>query len=352
MIEDDIFSFRKKLINATFAVTIALTVLLTTGMVLYASSKTVVVTEEDSLDLSEKETDHALARWTVEVKKENSGESRIEITLPVADGESGTEVISHLEDSTCEIVVKNTKSSYFLSNTPKGGFKYVTKEEASFDGTDTRISFSLERPCVAEGSFESGRLIVTLTPVSEIEKEIVVLDPYYGGSSNGIRVGDVCEKNINLAIAEKTKEFSKDKPYLVLLTREEDTGMTARKRTLFTNNAKASYYIGITLDSDAEDLKSFGISGSYNPDCYHNGLENADFAGIVVNSVAESTVNKVNLLNEAEEDETVLKVLDMPSMLLYAGFLSNADECKLLQSDEYVEKIALGILNALDKVTE
>ena len=352
MIEDDIFSFRKKLINITFAVTIALTVLLTTGMVIYASSKTVVVTEEDSLDQSEEETDRALARWTVEVKKEDSDESRIEVTLPMADGESDTTVISHLEDNSCEIVVRNTKRSYFQSNTPKGGFKYVTGEEASFDGSNTRISFSLDRPCVAEWRFESGKLTVTLTPVSEIEKEIVVIDPYYGGSSNGIRVGDVCEKNINLAIAKKVKELSKDKPYYVLITRQEDTGMSTKDRVLFTNNAKASYYIGITLDSNAEDLKSFGLSGSYNPDCYHNGLENADFAKTVVNSVAESTVNRVNSLDAAGEDEAVLKVLDMPSMLLYAGFLSNTDECKLLLSDDYVEKIALGILNALDEVTE
>ncbi len=350
MIEDDIFSFRKKLINITFAVTIALTVLLTTGMVIYASSKTVVVTEEPK-DFTEKETDRSLAKWIAEVKGDLE-ESRIEITLPMANEESGATVISHLEDNSCEIVVHDTKKSYFQSNTPKGGFKYVTKEEASFDGSDTRISFSLDRPCAAECHFESGRLIVILTPVSEIEKEIVVIDPYYGGNSNGIRVGDVCEKNINLKIAKKVKELSMDKPYYVLLTRQEDAGMSTKERVLFTNNAKASYYIGITLDSDTEDLKNFGLSGSYNPDCYHNGLENADFAKMVLNSVAQSTVNRVNSLDEVGEDETVLKVLDMPSMLLYAGFLSNTDEGKFLQSDEYVEKIALGIVNALDEVTE
>ncbi len=52
---------------------------------------------------------------------------------------------------------------------------------------------------------------------------------------------------------------------------------------------------------------------------------------------------------QERDDVYLLRELDIPAVLVECGFLSNEWEEKLLQSDKYQEKIALGIYNGIIK---
>lgn len=183
-------------------------------------------------------------------------------------------------------------------------------------------------------------------------RPIVLIDPGHGGSSYGTRAGEVAEKDIVLSIAKQIRDLCPEKPYRVVLLRENDVTVNTEERISAVMDSQADYYIGIHLSSDAEDVKAFGMKATYNPTYFRNGLENVDFADAVLMNAAVCTNNRALGVENASEEDVILQVLNIPAAVLYAGYISNADEAELLSTEEYTQKIAEGIVNALDGVVK
>ena len=119
------------------------------------------------------------------------------------------------------------------------------------------------------------------------------------------------------------------------------------------NSIKAvdgDFYIGLECCSDVEDTQRFGMSALYNSKYYRNGLNNVSFADRVLKSTCEAAKNRAEGLIEATDEDVILRVLGIPGMTLFTGYLSNPEEALLLDDSEYIRKIAAGIVNALDEV--
>ena len=83
----------------------------------------------------------------------------------------------------------------------------------------------------------------------------------------------------------------------------------------------------------------FGMEAGFNSAFYRNGLENVSFADSVLRNAAFYAKNRALGLHEVTDDEVILKLLDMPATVLYAGYLSNAEESTLLNEKEYIENV-------------
>ena len=90
------------------------------------------------------------------------------------------------------------------------------------------------------------------------------------------------------------------------------------------------------------------MSAVYNSHYYRNGYENVDFADVVLRSCAESSVNKAKGLMEADSDDVILMALKIPAVRLNAGTITNLTEAQLLLKDEYLDRIATGITDAVE----
>ena len=96
------------------------------------------------------------------------------------------------------------------------------------------------------------------------------------------------------------------------------------------------------------DTKDFGMSAIYNSHYYRNGFENVDFADAVLKNCAVSSVNRAKGLFEADPDDVMLMALKMPAVRLKAGTITNNTEVQLLLKDDYLDRIATGIIDAID----
>ncbi|MBR5897583.1 MAG: N-acetylmuramoyl-L-alanine amidase, partial [Lachnospiraceae bacterium] len=206
------------------------------------------------------------------------------------------------DKNSVRIRIKNTRESYFLSDPPRGNYEHVKVARGSFDGRDTTITFELDESCACEINRKGRTLELTFTPVRKITHPIVMIDAGHGGYQAGTRVGDVTEKNVTLSLATMVRELTKDKPYTVLLTREDDEFLSTQERIDAIEAVNADYYVGIHLSTDVDDTKKFGMSAYYNPLYYHNGLENAEFADILLKTVATAASDKAIGVFEAGED--------------------------------------------------
>lgn len=341
--------FRYKQIRILLIAVILASLFSLTAMFFYATQKTIIVSDEE---LSEVEImSNAPAGWELDLERIHSDETDyISITLPAGEKGQDVDCSVRYDDNLVTMVIKNTRQTFFLTDPPKGNLEYVDKLEGYFDSKDTTVSFSLKETCMVETSYYNSEVRVKLIPMSENDKPVVMLDPGHGGSQTGTRVGELSEKDVVLSIANKVSELTQGKPYLVLLTRNADETLKTENRLRSIENTNASLYIGLQLDSDADDTKKFGLRASYNPNFYHAGLENVELADMILRNTAESSANKALGLSEATDEELILKVLDIPAANLYAGYMSNADEASLLEKDAYINKIAEGIVAALDSI--
>lgn len=192
-------------------------------------------------------------------------------------------------------------------------------------------------------------------PVEVVLKErcdiTVVLDPGHGGEDEGCSFEEILEKDINLQIAEITKQKLQEMGYQVLLTRTGDefaTGdsLSVEERVDLAQNAGADLYISIHQNFSDEDAQTVsGVEVWYNEDKADDGSKR--LARVIHKEVLAYT-EAADREVIGDESLYVIRETTMPSCLVETGFLSNDAERELLLTEEYREKIATGVAKGID----
>ncbi|SFB37524.1 N-acetylmuramoyl-L-alanine amidase [Lentibacillus halodurans] len=184
----------------------------------------------------------------------------------------------------------------------------------------------------------------------------IVIDPGHGGVDGGaVGKDDTLEKDIALAVAEKTRDFLQQSGALVYLTREEDTdladedtqGLSRRKaedireRLQFIHDRDADFFITLHLNALSSE-KWHGAQTFYHPkEEKSKHLAEMIQAEIIRN--LENTSRKSLALNNVY----LLKHAEVPGALVEIGFLSNEHEREMLKKDSYQEKMAGSIYEGI-----
>lgn len=350
---EDKYSFRTKLIKVFLIITAAITFAASYVAISYAKNKTIIIKDEVvEENVSETPVSREAVSWVIDlssVKKEGL-ENAIRISVPSSLDSSDVSVYARYDLREIHVEVPETHETYYMNNPLGGDFSNISKGVGKNEDGITSFTFSVNTPFLFDFERFSDRIVIRFSNIEEEEKPIVVIDPGHGGSSHGTRAGALAEKDIAMKIANRVSELSEDKPYRIAVTRAADFELTTTDRIACVYELSADMYIGLHVSSDVDDVKTYGEEATYNGRYFRNGLENADFADCLLKSVARSTSNLARGIFEAGEEDVILEVLDIPSAVLYCGYLSNETEAELLSNDEYIEKIAVGIIDALDKL--
>lgn len=185
----------------------------------------------------------------------------------------------------------------------------------------------------------------------------VALDPGHGGYDGGARAHDsgIWEKETTLEIALAVEQELTARGATVVLTRREDIclaeGNTATKqrkradlqaRVDLAKAAGADVFLSIHLN----EYRSRGESG---PQVFYQrgGEDGRLLAGVLQAALIDGLQPKKQRKAMAG-DYYVLRSA-IPSALVECGFLSNAEEEKLLLSAEYQQKIAVSLADGLEE---
>ena len=188
-------------------------------------------------------------------------------------------------------------------------------------------------------------------------KAVVILDPGHGGFDGGAEdAAGVCEKDINLSIAQKTGKRMKASGMKVLMTRDTDTelgkaaggGIRSRKtadliaRRERIDCSGADFCISIHLNSFREDPRVHGIQVFYPKGEESDPLirESKRLAETLYEEMASGLEEEERRPVLEKGDVRLLKNAAIPTVLVECGFLSNAEESKRLQSEEYQARLA------------
>lgn len=181
----------------------------------------------------------------------------------------------------------------------------------------------------------------------ELDDEIViVVDAGHGGYDGGSSVGQVLEKDINLAVAKEIARLLEEHGGItVVQTRDSDIHLSLQERSDIGNEAKCDYFVSVHCNSYKEDSAVHGLECYY----YEKSSEGRDFAQGVIDDLKQYTDMKIR---SARADVlAVTRHTYCPAILIEMGFLTNPTDRTNLANSEYQKKLAKRITDAVLKTT-
>ena len=178
----------------------------------------------------------------------------------------------------------------------------------------------------------------------------VVLDAGHGGKDVGTNSGKIYEKDINLNVTGLIQEMLEEQGVNVVMTRDKDTFLKLQERVDLANEEDADLFVSIHCNSYEDDASIKGM------DCYYpEGSELGEEYAKYIMEVVE-TCKDIKSRGYREETYYVTEHSEAPAVLIELGFMTNASECKKLNSESYqqllAEELSAGILHGLEEILE
>lgn len=194
---------------------------------------------------------------------------------------------------------------------------------------------------------------------AEENNKVIVIDPGHGGIDGGAKSENgVIEKDINLSISLKTKGALESKGYKVIMTRSEDVGLyTEGKKVREKKIEDLGNRVKIKKENKCDAFISIHQNMFPQKNCkgaqvWSANNEPSQKLGKIIQQKFKEEVDQNNK-REAKVAKKEYKILndgyEGASVIVECGFLSNPEECELLGKEDYQNKIANTLANAIDE---
>jgi len=269
---------------------------------------------------------------------------------------------------------------------------YAPSDAATFAAQKGKILGTLEASTASTSASGESRTASAVTPAAKpaqkTRKPLIIIDPGHGGVDPGaVGARKTHEKNVVLALAkELKKQLAATGKYRVMMTREDDRFIKLWNRVKFAREHEADLFVSVhadsigksnvsgasvyTLSETASDAQTAKLAARENRADLIAGIdlthEDKEVTNILVDLAMRDTMNQskffantlvgslrkngVKILDNPHRYAgfAVLKAPDVPSVLIEAGFMSNRQEEKLLNSHAHRTKIARGIKDGIN----
>ena len=208
----------------------------------------------------------------------------------------------------------------------------------------------------------------------------IMLDPGHGGKDPGAVANGIREKDINLRLAKIMGKMLQDQGFEVHYTRSTDKFIPLEGRTAMANAKNADLFISLHCNSNpSAKLKGLEIyylnlatdAQAVRVAARENGVSAkkiSDMQFILSDLMINSKINESRQMAALVEQKTlqivrpkyplksqgsrgaffyVLTGARMPSILVEAGYLTNAQEAALLNTDAYLTTLARGLVGGV-----
>ncbi|WP_181703684.1 N-acetylmuramoyl-L-alanine amidase [Chthonobacter albigriseus] len=228
--------------------------------------------------------------------------------------------------------------------------------------------------------------LLGMAPSQRRAKPLVMLDPGHGGLDAGATAqSGVLEKDIVLKFAFELKQRLEATGKVdVVMTREDDRFIPLRERVRMARDQAVDLFVSVhadstredfvrgttvyTLSEKASDTAAAALAAKENAADSIAGLESKEdtdevsdilmdltrretrtFSSAFANNLVTELSNTTRMIKNPHRSAGfwVLKAPDVPSVLVEIGYLSNAEDEKLLTSDDWRTKVSEAVGNAV-----
>jgi len=317
-------------------------------MLNFASHKTIVITDatQEQAGLMESEQRHPEKELILQQKTDEEG--RFRIPLPQNVRAENVIMENRYTEQELWIYIQNSDGSFYGNNAVSGDMTSVLEGRYEIQPDGVLLKFTMDGVMEYKSTMENSSLEITICRPKDTYAYVVVLDPAGGGSDLGLTGKGFQEKDIVLQVAKLVQKQLNLSDVKIYLTRTEDVQVTDADRVGLAEKTGADLYIRLGVAADWEHPESYGIQSYYNEDFFIPYFGNVDLADIMTRAVTISSSNRAVGLIPAE-DGSILEKVNIPAVQLSIGYLSNEQERQLLLQEDYQEKLAEGILSAIEE---
>lgn len=195
-------------------------------------------------------------------------------------------------------------------------------------------------------------------PTAEAVKKLIVIDAGHGGKDCGAighegTARELYEKDLNLAIALKLRDYLKGAGMNIFMTRETDVYYTKYERPAMANEINADFFVSIHNNS-SESSKIKGTEVLYYAKICNGGQGETATYGISSSFVASKIESEMVKALGTEKRGTfnrpslaVLNKTDMPAIIVEGAYLSNEEDFGKMETDEYIDRYAYATAKAI-----
>jgi N-acetylmuramoyl-L-alanine amidase len=209
----------------------------------------------------------------------------------------------------------------------------------------------------------------------------IAIDPGHGGDDEGVRSAEgLKEKDLTLAIARRVKGVIEARLGLhVLLTRDDDRSVPVDERASVANNNKADLFVSLHANGSLRkttsgaliyvaafdrDAAQASAGGGERVPTFGGGSREIELVpwNLAQTRHLDQSSAFAELLQQALHDHVplsarpieraplrVLESANMPAILVELGYLTNADQAKMLGSDTFQNVVAQALFDAIVK---
>ncbi|MGA3602867.1 N-acetylmuramoyl-L-alanine amidase [Lysinibacillus agricola] len=276
---------------------------------------------------------YIVANSTEDVEAEKPSTPDPDPTPPTVSGNLlGRATVDNLNirteaNSTSTIVGKLKKGEYVQVNSINGYWAQVT-----YNGQ--------------KGYVHKSYLKLLNQSGNALKDRIIIIDPGHGGKDPGTVVGSNSEKAITLKVSTLVKQKLEAAGAKVLMTRTGDTYPSLQDRVDFTNANYGEIFVSIHVNS-AANTSAQGTETYYAISTGDMHQEDVDLATFVNNQI----VNNLKMKNRGvkEQQYYVIRNMNIPSILVELGFLTNSEDRAKMTDDQYAELFAESIFKGISQ---
>ena len=269
--------------------------------------------------------------WSALFNTSTSGESGysriLKLTSPLMYGEDIRAVQNRLNSLGYNA---GTADGYYGNDTRNAVINFQTARGIDIDGevgpTTWNTLFNI--------SISGGNGVT-----SNIRK--IFIDPGHGGTDPGASGNGLYEKEVVLSIAKKVRNILISKGFEVELSRSTDQYVSLSDRAAQANAWDADLFVSIHCNSATS-------SSANGTECYTHPTANASTKSLSKNMSA-ALASKLGLTNRGHKESNfaVLRLSNMPAILIETAFINNANDANKLKTREndFASAIANQIAN-------
>lgn len=326
-------------------------------MLYYSATKTVDVpdvAQDEVVSAAPQEAVPVVPAERDEIAIDRNSQSSNYFCVPMPENVRAEEVVleNHYMNEELWVSIRSSQpeifQDFYAANSVYGNSGCVVDGHFEAGQERTYLRFALDGVYEYRSIFEDHILYVEFVPPREAYERVVVVDPAYGGEETGVAVENAVSKDITLNIAKALKERFDESDVKVYYTRMDDSNPAAADRVKLSAATKADMLIRIEVSGN-ENSKLYGTTAVYNSQFFIPGFGNVELADLLEREVVTSISGKAGGLVEAAEEDDVINGATVPAAAIRVGYLTNSQEAILLQREDYIERIADGIYNAVMK---
>ncbi len=205
--------------------------------------------------------------------------------------------------------------------------------------------YPVEPGAFAHGVKRSYEASASAAP--EVSQPTIILDAGHGGHDEGAKVNTLMEKKVTLLATNLVKKHLEELGYHVVMTRSRDTYVPLPRRVSIANKSKGALFVSMHFNSCPNpDVKGIEVFYYDSKELWRTRASKR-LAGCVLQRLIQQT--KTHSRGVKHGNFHVIRETQMPAVLVEGGFMTNKDERIKLRDRQYLDRLALGVAQGIDK---